>query len=152
MKKKVLIIKEDNVFNNIIKKHFQKKEYEVEISTNGSDGLRRAIANKPDAIILDANLPTMSGFVVTKKIRSNDVLKDIPIVMVTPLGQEINANKSYMIGVDEFITMPASLEQVYSKVDRHVDEYQYQKDSENPFLFMLEGVFNNEVLNNKSIH
>lgn len=123
MKKKVLIIKEDNVFNNIIKKYFQKNEYDVEITNNGNEGLRKAMLNKPDAIILDINLPTMSGFVVTKKIRSNDFLKDVPIVMVSPLGQELNKNKSYMLGVDDYISMPVSVESVYNKVDTQVEFY-----------------------------
>lgn len=123
MRKKVLIIKEDNIFNNIIKKYFQKNEYDVEITNNGNEGLRKAMLNKPDAIILDINLPTMSGFVVTKKIRSNDFLKDVPIVMVSPLGQELNKNKSYILGVDDYISMPASVESVYNKVDTQVECY-----------------------------
>lgn len=123
MRKKVLIIKDDNVFNSIIKKHFQKKDYDVEITTNGNEGLRKALALKPDAIILDSNLPTMSGFVVTKKIRSNEILKDIPIVMLSSGSQDTHANKSYILGVDEYMSMPVNLDSVYNKVENQLNLY-----------------------------
>lgn len=123
MRKKVLIIKDDSVFNSIIKKHFQKRDYDVEITTNGPEGIKKALSIKPDAIILDSNLPTMSGFVVTKRIKSSEVLRDIPILMISSGSEALNADKSYILGVDEYMSMPVNLDTVYDKVENQVTLY-----------------------------
>lgn len=80
MTKKILIIRENNLFNNIIKKYFQKNKYEIEISNNGYDGINKAINNRPDIIILDTDSLAISDHPITKKLKSNDILKAIPII------------------------------------------------------------------------
>jgi DNA-binding response OmpR family regulator len=120
--KRVLIIKEDQIFNNILKKHFEQKDYKVDITSNGVEGMKKAIENTPNVIILDVNLPTLSGFMLTKRIKNDDTLKNIPILMVSPNTQEININKSRQLGINEFIPVPIQMDFFCDKVEGYIHD------------------------------
>ncbi len=106
MNKKVLII-EDNVQNMYMLKFLLESEnYKVLQSFNGADGIKSAITEKPDIILLDIQLPEMDGYTVAKKIRANENLKNVPIIAVTSYAMPGDKEKAIEAGATGYIEKP----------------------------------------------
>ena len=92
-KKRVLIIDDEENFCNLVKKNVEKTdEFEVHIATNGDDGIRLARGIQPDLILLDVVMPGMDGTDVIALIRKDKSIKDIPVVFLTAIVREEEAN------------------------------------------------------------
>jgi len=92
-KKRILIIDDEEGFCNLVKKNIEQTgEFEVCIATNGEDGIRIARNIKPDLILLDVVMPGMDGADVASLIRSDEGIKDTPIVFLTAIVREEEAS------------------------------------------------------------
>ena len=88
-KKRVLIIDDEENFCKLAKKNIEQAgEFEVDIATNGDDGIRLVREIKPDLILLDIIMPGMDGGDVINLIRNDASIKDTPIVFLTSLVRE----------------------------------------------------------------
>lgn len=92
-KKKILIIEDEEVLVNMYETKFTSEGYQILKATNGEDGLILVQKEKPDLILLDVILPKMDGFMVLKKIKSDPTTKNIPVILLTNLGQDEDINK-----------------------------------------------------------
>ncbi|MFC2091955.1 response regulator [Elusimicrobiota bacterium] len=108
--KKVLIIDDEETARKLFCVELGRfKNVEVVEAADGERGLRLARSVKPDLILLDNMMPGLSGEQTAKKIRSDDQIKSIPIIMVTAMdltGKEIDLIK---LDVNEFLTKPINL-------------------------------------------
>lgn len=115
---KLLIIDDDETVHLIAKAYLGKAGYEVATAFDGPEGLQLAASFKPDLILLDINMPKMSGFDVAKKLREDDALKGIPVFMMTSLKQDSNIQRGYALGIEEYITKPANMAHLKLKLDK----------------------------------
>jgi two-component system, cell cycle response regulator DivK len=106
MKPKILIVEDDNQSLYMLTFLLESNNYEVLQSNNGLDGIKKAQEFKPKAIILDIQLPQMNGYEVTKVLRENDELKNIPIIVVTSFAMIGDKNKALDAGADGYIEKP----------------------------------------------
>ena len=83
MKKKVLIVEDDSVMGFVVQRLLEKHDYETEIAADGSKGLERMVAFRPDAVLLDLMMPKMNGIDFLKGVRSQETFKDLPIIVLT---------------------------------------------------------------------
>jgi len=96
---------------------FEMEGYVVFIATNGFDGLKIANEKIPDFILLDIIMPKMDGFVTLKRLKKNPKTKDIPVILLTNLGQEDDVNKGRSLGaVDYFIKANHTPSEIVQKV------------------------------------
>lgn len=107
LSKKILYI-EDNPSNlrlveNVIKKH---TSFELLSSMNGKDGIKMAIEQKPDLILLDLNLPDINGFDVFKKIRKNTVMINTPVVAISANAMRHDVDKALQLGFLDYVKKP----------------------------------------------
>jgi len=92
-KKNILIIDDDEDFCKLVKKNIEQSgEFVVYIAINGEDGVKLARGVKPDLILLDIVMPEMDGTDVASQIRNDKDIKDIPIVFLTAMVREEEAN------------------------------------------------------------
>ena len=92
-KKKVLIIDDEENFCKLVKKNIEQAgEFVVYIAINGEDGVKLAGGVKPDLILLDVVMPEMDGTDVASQIRNDKDIKDIPIVFLTAMVREEEAD------------------------------------------------------------
>jgi len=106
MKSKVLII-EDNEQNMYMLTYLLESEnYEVVQAYNGITGIEATSRTKPDIILLDIQLPEMDGYTVAKNIKSNESLKDIPIIAVTSYAMPGDKEKAIESGAIGYIEKP----------------------------------------------
>jgi DNA-binding response OmpR family regulator len=99
---KVLLVEDDEILHNMYKKKFEYEGFEVVSAFDGSEGVKKAETEKPDVILMDIIMPKMDGFVAVKKIKKNSAISNVPIVMLTNLGQEEDVNKGRELGADDY--------------------------------------------------
>ena len=94
----------------------KKEGYEVHTVDDGERAVQAAKELRPDLILLDIMMPKMDGYEVCQRIRSDALLKDISIIMLTAKGREVEKAKGLALGADHYITKPFSTRQVVMKV------------------------------------
>lgn len=92
------------------------KSLRVTEADDGVDALRKLAAAKFDIIITDINMPIMDGLKLVKRIRSDQVHKDTPIVIITTEGSQEDRQRALQLGANAYITKPIQAPQVIAKV------------------------------------
>jgi two-component system chemotaxis response regulator CheY len=83
---------------------------------DGVDALRKLAASKLDIILTDINMPIMDGLKLVKRVRSDEALKTIPIVIITTEGAEEDRQRALSLGANAYVTKPIQAPQVIAKV------------------------------------
>lgn len=96
--KTILIVEDDMFLRSLIARKLENEGYKTEMAIDGEDGLVKVGAVKPDLVLLDIILPKMNGFEVLERIKSNSSTKDIPVILLTNLGEKEDAEKGMNLG------------------------------------------------------
>lgn len=112
--KKILIIEDEQDLIKGLKLNLSDEGYEVNWAVNGVEGLRKAIEEAPDLIILDIMLPEMDGLEVCRKLRQKNI--DTPVIMLTAKGGEIDKVVGLEIGADDYMTKPFSIRELLARI------------------------------------
>ena len=116
MPKKILIV-EDNLQNlRVVQLSLKDQGYLLREATDGKNALRIALKERPDLIIMDIQLPGLSGIEVTKKLRERPDFQQVPIVAVTAYAMKGDKEKALDIGFDAYLTKPISTQEIASLV------------------------------------
>ena len=86
---------------------------ELLIASNGQEGYDLIVAETPQLVFLDVMMPKMSGFEVCEKVKSQEALQNIHIVLLTAKGQEADKEKGFSVGANEYITKPFDPDNLY---------------------------------------
>ena len=118
-KKKILIIEDDWAIAQMYSLRLQEEGYEVLLSKDGSEGLKAADEQKPVLILLDIIMPKLDGFGVLERLKANVKTKNIPVVLLTNLGQDEDVKKGKFLGAQDYlIKSNFTPSQVMEKVKR----------------------------------
>jgi len=118
MRKKILIIEDEENLVKGLKLNLADEGYEVDWASDGEEGLRKALEETPDLIILDIMLPEMDGLEVCRELRQKNI--GIPILMLTAKGEEIDKVVGLEIGADDYITKPFSVRELLARIKAHL--------------------------------
>ena len=88
--KKILVVDDDPDDVELIKMALSKKPYEIIVAWNGKEGVEKAKAEKPDAIILDIMMPEEDGFKACKRIKADPELQKIPVLILTAIREHFS--------------------------------------------------------------
>ncbi|MCW1929692.1 MAG: response regulator [Candidatus Kerfeldbacteria bacterium] len=117
MAKKILLVEDDEMLHTMYTQKFTKEGYDVQSGYNGAEGVALAESEKPDVILLDIIMPKMDGFAALKKIKKNPATAQIPVILLTNLGQEEDIRKGKELGAsDYFIKANHTPQEVVDKV------------------------------------
>lgn len=115
--KKLLWIEDDSLISTILSEKFISSKFNLVHTTNGEEALKILEGLVPDAILIDLVLPGMDGFEVLEKIRQDDRLKAVPIVILSNLSGKGDIEKAYRLGAQKFILKAVtSLDQIVQEV------------------------------------
>lgn len=117
---KILIIEDEEAIADLEKDYLELSGFEVSICNTGDDGLRTALTQDFDLIVLDLMLPGMDGFEVCKKVREE---KNIPIIMVSAKKEDIDKIRGLGMGADDYMTKPFSPSELVARVKAHMARY-----------------------------
>lgn len=82
---KILIVEDEESLRDVYKEEFSNEGFEVEVASDGEEGLKKMFELRPDIVLMDILMPKMSGFDMLKGVREKDELKNIPIIVLTNL-------------------------------------------------------------------
>ncbi|MDX2283295.1 MAG: response regulator [Bacteroidia bacterium] len=117
MKNKLLVIIDDEEdLLDLLEYNFTREGYEVEVFTQASQALAFMIARQPDMILCDWMMPGMDGIELCKQIKTNRLLADIPVVMVTCRTEKDARVQAIEAGVAEFISKPVRIPDLLGRV------------------------------------
>jgi len=105
-KQKILMVEEDRFLRKIYKNKLNLAGFEFIEATNGEEGLNKVIAEKPDLVLLDLILPRKNGFDVLIDIKKNEETKNIPVIILSNLGQETDIKRGLSLGAQEYLVKP----------------------------------------------
>lgn len=106
MKKRILVIDDETQLVHMLKMRLEANNYEVLVSYDGPDGLKKAKKERPDLIILDLMLPKMDGYKVCGLLKSDTRYNKIPVIMFTARAQDSDRKLGEDTGADAYITKP----------------------------------------------
>lgn len=100
---KILIVEDDPLMSRMYQKIFNFEKYEVETAADGQEGLAKTLTFKPVIILLDVMMPKMNGLQVLEKLKADPATKAIPVIMLTNLAGQQDAEAAMVKGAVKYI-------------------------------------------------
>lgn len=117
----ILLIEDDQFLAKILGKTLESNGYNVTYAITGKEGLAKVERANPKLIILDIILPDIDGFELLGKFKANRKVKDVPVVIVSNLGQEEDVQRGMSLGAaDYIIKSDLSLDDIVAKVQKYL--------------------------------
>lgn len=113
----IYLIEDEKAITTLLKYNLEKEGYKFEFSDSGEEGLRKIKKKIPDLVLLDWMLPDISGIEICKNIKKNNLLKNIPVIMLTAKGEEEDKLKGFQIGADDYVTKPFSQKELMARIN-----------------------------------
>lgn len=117
--KKILLIEDEPTLQKTVGAILEADDFQVVSATDGDSGLRLAVSEKPNLIILDLILPGKHGLEVLKTLKANDVTKEIPVIILTNIEEPENIETALELGATTYLVKASySLEEVVEKIKK----------------------------------
>ena len=118
---RILIVEDEESIAELEKDYLELSGFEVEIETDGTKGLERALKDEFDLFILDLMLPGTDGFEICRQVRA---VRNTPILMVSAKKDDIDKIRGLGLGADDYITKPFSPSELVARVKAHLARYE----------------------------
>jgi len=114
--KKILVADDLPKIVELIRVTLEDKDYKIINASDGKETLRKARKEQPNIILLDVMMPKMDGFEVCRQLKKDPLTKEIPIIMLTAKGQEVDKQRGKEVGANDYIIKPFSPSTLLIKV------------------------------------
>jgi two-component system alkaline phosphatase synthesis response regulator PhoP len=107
--KKILIVDDEPFIRALLVEtleDFEDRGVDLLVANDGAEGWKLAQDEHPDLILLDVMLPKLSGYEVCQRIKRDETLSDIHVIMLTAKGQEVDRERGQEVGANEYVTKP----------------------------------------------
>jgi DNA-binding response OmpR family regulator len=116
MKIRVAVIEDNQINIDLIRYQLEVEGFEVFIERTGGKGLKMINNQEPDLILLDVGLPDIDGFELCRNLRSDELTKDYPIIMLTARAEDSDRIEALKLGADDYITKPYNAEELILRI------------------------------------
>lgn len=147
LSKKILVVEDDQRIAQNVSKGLSEKGFEVEIAFDGKIGLKMALNNNYDLILLDLNLPAMNGYEVCSQIRKKNL--QVPIIMLTALGETEDKIEGFEQGADDYIVKPFDFRELLARVNVFMKRRSNDVEATSDILQVLDLTLN---IDSKAVH
>ncbi|MFH2202158.1 MAG: response regulator transcription factor [Elusimicrobiota bacterium] len=114
--KTILIVEDNTEFQALLQQIVEDAGYRSLLAVDGAAGLAAAKAEKPDLMLLDIQMPRMSGYEVTQAVRADAAIGRTPIILVSVESKMEDIVKGLKLGADDYVTKPFNPEEVLARV------------------------------------
>lgn len=123
----IYVVEDEEDIAQIIEDNLKREGYKVKVFANGAQAYEAIVSSIPDLVILDLNLPGMSGIEICKYLRKNESTEDLPLLMLTARSEEIDKIIGFEVGADDYITKPFSPRELVARIKVHLKRYRKTK-------------------------
>jgi CheY-like chemotaxis protein len=113
---RILVVEDNEMNRDMLSRRLMRRGYEVLVAVDGEMGLEVARAQEPDLILMDMSLPVIDGWEVTRRLKTDDALKHIPIIALTAHAMANDREKAIEAGCDDYDTKPIDLTRLLAKM------------------------------------
>ena len=119
MKKKILVVEDDKILQEVIKKSLTEAKFNVVTADDGEDGLKKVNLEKPDLILLDLLMPKKTGWTVLKELKEDENTKDIPVLVLTVHTTNTSIAECTSLGAKGYlIKSEYTLDEIIEKINK----------------------------------
>lgn len=116
-----ILIVDDNEFNrDLLRRNLEPEGYHIVMATNGVEAMEVVSVERFDLVLLDLQMPEMDGFTVLERLKTNPLLRDVPVVVVSALNEPEHVSRCIKLGASDYIVKPINISLVKARVWRHL--------------------------------
>lgn len=131
--KTILVVEDDVSILRGLHDNLKFEGYKILSASEGYEGLRLALEESPDMLILDIMLPGLNGYDICRKVK--DKKPDIPIIMLTARGKEVDKIAGLDLGADDYVTKPFSLPELLARIRAVFRRYHKKETDQHRYSF-----------------
>ena len=113
----VLVVDDDPDIRELVTFKLEQMGHTVSTENDGEGGLAAALANVPDLILLDVMMPKLTGIEVCQRLRDATQTASVPVILITAKAQEVDVERGFAAGADDYIVKPFSPRELASRVE-----------------------------------
>ena len=126
-KGKILVVDDEIYIVHILDFSLGMEGYEVVTALDGEQALERARAEKPDLIVLDIMMPKLDGYETCKRLKADPETKDVPVILLSAKGRNVDQKVGFEVGADDYITKPFSPRKLVERINAILGHGQSQQ-------------------------
>ncbi|MCK4524956.1 MAG: response regulator [Candidatus Andersenbacteria bacterium] len=132
MAKKILIMEDEKILQDLLKKKLEKEGHDVLAVDDGEEGLKVIGDYMPDLLLLDIMMPKVDGFEVLEKIKKDEILSSIPVIIISNSGQPVEIKRAISLGIADYIVkVDFDPDEVIGKVKKFFADPNYAQTKKN---------------------
>ena len=118
---KILLAEDDKFISRAYKDGFERAGFEVVLAFDGNEAMIKAVSEKPDLILLDLVMPNKNGFETLGELKMDKTLKNIPVIVLSNLGQDSDIERSKSLGATDYmVKADFSMQEVVGKIKEYM--------------------------------
>jgi len=114
---KILLVEDNELNRDMLSRRLKRRGFDVVIAVDGEEGLEKARGEDPALILMDMSLPKIDGWEATRRLKSEDGTKAIPIIALTAHAMRGDREKALESGCDDYDTKPVDLPRLLEKIN-----------------------------------
>jgi len=114
--KKILLVDDQNTVLMMERMMLRDCGFDIVTAKNGEEAVEKALAERPDLILLDVVMPKMNGFEACRALRAREETRSIPIIMCTTRGEATNVQEGFDAGCTDYVTKPFNATELMGKI------------------------------------
>jgi CheY-like chemotaxis protein len=115
---RVLLVEDNEVNRDMLSRRLTRRGFQVIFAVDGQQGVDLARSEKPDIILMDMSLPVMDGWEATRRVKSDDATRNVPVIGLTAHAMSGDREKAIEAGCDDYDTKPVELDRLIGKIER----------------------------------
>ena len=126
-KGRILVVDDEIYIVHILDFSLGMEGYEVITALDGEQALEKARAEKPDLIVLDIMMPKLDGYETCKRLKADAATKDIPVILLSAKGRNVDQKVGFEVGADDYITKPFSPRKLVERINAILGQSSQQR-------------------------
>ena len=120
--KKIMVVEDNQDSRELVIKVLKNRGYLIIEAIDGEDALQKLTMERPDLILMDISIPKIDGYEVTKRLKDQELLKDIPIIAMTAHAMKGDREKALQAGCDGYIPKPISVRELPDQIQAFLEQ------------------------------
>jgi len=116
-KGRILVVDDEIYIVHILDFSLGMEGYEVLTALDGEQAVEKARAEKPDLIVLDIMMPKLDGYETCKRLKADPATKDVPVILLSAKGRNVDQKVGFEVGADDYITKPFSPRKLVERIN-----------------------------------
>ena len=117
-KGKILVVDDEIYIVHILDFSLGMEGYEVITALDGEQALERMKTERPDLVVLDIMMPKLDGYEVCRAVKSNPATKNVPVILLSAKGRNVDQKMGFDVGADDYITKPFSPRKLVERINK----------------------------------